>query len=329
MEDEDTLFTDNLLRLAHAAIIRYPHFKDLHSDIRQCQQLSKIAGEPKCMSLEGVSGAGKSTLVKEYAKAFPRIETPERTLVPIFYLETPSPVSIGGIVSAMLTSMGDPAADRGKVSALNTRLVKLIIACKVQLVILDDFHHLIDSKTDRVLEAVSDWLKVLIKETEVPFLVVGIEGKVERILKANTQLSRLFAVRETLKPFTWNAQKPSSIKEFAQFIKFAEEAIKMPLTHQVRRIELLYRVYYATDGVVANIMNLLRAAQLYAMRRNSTTIEVDDLYSAFHKHLAKHLYAKTNPFLFKDDSFALVGTGQAEESEVSGGKRPRKQRDKK
>jgi len=74
-----------------------------------------------------------------------------------------------------------------------------MIDCQVELVILDDFHHLIDKETNRILEQVSDWLKVLIKETGIPFLVVGIDGKVERILDANAQLSRLFAVRQT-----WN-----------------------------------------------------------------------------------------------------------------------------
>src|SRR5260221_12649495 len=127
----------------------------------------------------------------------------------------------------------------------------------------------IDKKTNRVLETVSDWLKALIKEAEVPFLVVGVEGQVEKILKANAQLSRLFAVRETLNPLTWSAQKKGSINEFAHFIEYAEKAIQLPLTKQIRRVELLYRLYYVTNGVVANIMNLLRAAQLMALMRRS------------------------------------------------------------
>ena len=90
--------------------------------------------------------------------------------------------------------------------SLNSRLIKLLKACQVELVILDDFHHLIDTETDRVLAKVSDWLKVLIKETGIPFLVVGMEGKVERILRANAQLSRLFAARETLLPFAWQPE---------------------------------------------------------------------------------------------------------------------------
>jgi hypothetical protein len=298
-------FEDGSLIKAHAALIRYPRFKELHADIRQCQYLSKISDEPKCMSLEGLTGAGKTTLVKEYAKAFPRIETEERTLVPVFYVPTPSPVTIKGMASRMLKNLGDPAFDRGtgRADLLDTRLIENLIASKVELVILDDFHHLVDTETNRILAKVSDWLKALIKESEVPFLVVGVEGQVEKILKANSQLSRLFPVRETLRPFEWNPQKLSSIKEFAHFIEYAEKAIQMPLTKEVRRVELLYRLYYVTGGVVANIMNLLRAAQLLALTRRSPSIELCDLSQAFQKHLSKHVGITIDPFEVKEERF--------------------------
>lgn len=325
VESDYNLFENSSLINAHAALIRYPRFKELHADIRQCQFLSKIAGEPKCMSLEGLPGAGKTTLIKEYAKAFPRIETEERTLVPVFYVPTPSPVTIKGMASKMLEYLGDPAFTytRGRADLLDARLIKNLIASKVELVILDDFHHLIDKQTNRILATVSDWLKALIKEAEVPFLVVGIEGQVEKILKANDQLSRLFPVRETLHPFAWNTQKPSSIKEFALFIEYAEKAIQIPLTKQLRRVELLYRLYYVTKGVVANIMNLLRAAQLVALMRSSPTIELCDLSLAFQKYLAKHTEIITNPFEVQENKFVPptppneVSTGQEDKSNTS------------
>lgn len=298
-------FEDSSLKQSHAALIRYPRFKDLHGDIRQCQYLSKLSGEPQCMSLEGLPGAGKTTLVKEYAKAFPRIETEERTLIPVFYVPTPSPVTIKGMASKMLEKMGDPGYARGKgrIDSLDTRLIEHLKTSKTELVILDDFHHLVDSVTNRILAKVSDWLKALIKDAEVPFLVVGVQGQVEMILRANSQLSRLFSVREVLHPFTWDTHKLSSIKEFAHFIEYAEKAIQMPLTTHIRRVELLYRLYYVTGGVVANIMNLLRAAQLMALIRKSPTIELDDLSQAFQKHLSKHVGITTDPFQVKQDRF--------------------------
>lgn len=64
--------TQTWLTRANTALIRYPRFKALHQDIRECQTMSRLANEPHCLSLEGVTGAGKSTLVRDYAALFPR-----------------------------------------------------------------------------------------------------------------------------------------------------------------------------------------------------------------------------------------------------------------
>lgn len=284
------------LERTHAALIAYPRFRELHQAIQLCQRLSKLAGEPQCMSLEGRTGAGKSTLVRTYAESFQRTETPEGTGIPVLYLEVPSPAGIKDLASAMLKRMGDPAYERGTRATLTMRLIGLIQACGVELVILDDFHHLIDSETNHVLGEVSEWLKYVIKETGVPFLVVGIEGKVELILQANPQLSRLFAARETLQPFRWETAQPETIQEFAHFVEYVEKAVEKPLSVEVRRTEMLYRIHYATDGVVGNVMNLLRFAALLCELQGQRDIGLAILSQAFQQRLAKHLSRKCDPF---------------------------------
>ncbi|MCL4294080.1 MAG: ATP-binding protein [Anaerolineae bacterium] len=286
---------DNFAEKAKIPLIRYPRFRELHDEIRLCQRMTAIAGEPQCMALEGVPGAGKTTLALDYTALFPRIETDEGTTIPVFYVETPSPVTVKGMACHLLRVLGDPAADKGTLPAMNARLIGLIKDCGVQLVILDDFHHLIDSETNHILSAVSDWLKVLIKETKAPFLVVGIEGKVELILEANAQLARLFAARQTLQPFAWEPAQTATIEEFATFIEYVEQA-KLPLAQAMPRTELLYRIYYATGGVVANIMNLMNLAAVLAGERGQGEIGPDILSLAFKKRLARPMRGKVNPF---------------------------------
>jgi energy-coupling factor transporter ATP-binding protein EcfA2 len=288
---------------SNGSLIRYPRFSQLHDTIRRCQRLSKKSNEPQCISLEGRPGAGKTTLVKAYADMFPRRETEEGTEIPIFYMLTPSPVTVKGMAETMLERLGDPAAHRGSQPSLNSRLSGLIVACKVELVILDDFHHLIDTKTNRILRTVSDWLKVLIKETQVPFLVVGIEGQVRQILRENEQLSRHFAEQEELLPFKWNAADEASIKEFAKFIMFAEKIIGITLPTELPRTELLYRMHYATEGVIANIMNLMRYTQEIVEEKGRSQITMADLSNAFEKRMAKHLINKADPFKCEDETF--------------------------
>lgn len=281
---------------AHGAFISYPRLDALHREISRCQQLSRLANEPQCMALEGATGTGKTTLARHYAAAFPRTESATGSRIPVLYVETPSPIRPKWAASAILERLGDPAADRGTFDAMNARLVKLLGACAVELVILDDFHHVIDRETNRILALVSDWLKVLIKNSGVSFLVVGIDGQVERVLRANEQLSRLFAARETLAPFTWDTADADSVAQFGRFVLLAERAIGLPLTTALSRAALLGLISDATGGVVANVMNLLRYAQLLALERGGSAVEMDDLRLAFEKRLAKHLAPRSNPF---------------------------------
>ncbi len=281
---------------ANALLIRYPRFNQLVSHIQLCREMSQIAGEPQCLILEGQPGTGKSTLVQSYAATWARYETAHGTKLPIFYVETPSPATVKGLAARLLQALGDPAADHGTLWSMNTRLVHFIHTCEVQLIILDDFHHLIDTETNRVLNQVADWLKVLIKETQVPFLVVGVEGSVTRILEANAQLSRLFAIRETLRPFQWDSQHPETIQEFVTFVTFAERLIGVPLSAELPREELLYRVYTATAGVVGNVMNLLRYAVGLAQQQEAEVLSLATLTAAFNLRLAAHMH-KPSPFV--------------------------------
>jgi hypothetical protein len=292
---QSSTIPDSLVR-AGTALIEYPRFRELHKEILRCQQISKFSGEPQCMSLEGVTGTGKTTLVRAYADSFKRILTDEGVRVPVFYVEVPSPVTIRDLAQEALRRLGDPAYDRGTRASMTVRLAGLIKACGVELVILDDFQHLIDSRTNHILAQVSDWLKVLIKETGVPFLVVGIEGRVEVILQANPQLSRLFAAREELDPFRWDWSKEETIQEFSRFVHYVEQAIEKPLTAGLPRAELLYRLHYATDGVVGNLMNLMLNAALMAAEQGKSSLEMVLLSLAFQKRLAKHLQGKVDPF---------------------------------
>lgn len=278
------------------SLVHYPRFKELHEDIRLCQEMSRMTHEPSCMVLEGVTGAGKTTLVRAYAGAFPRRHTLHKTIVPILYTATPAPLTVKAMASKMLEELGDPAAYRGTLWAKNQRLVHFIRECEIELVILDDFHHLIDSDSNRVNSLVSDWLKNLIKQTGVPYLVIGIENSVERILQANSQLSRLFAVREVLRPFAWEFDNEETIQQFATFIHYAEATLDLVLSDEIERIQLVARLYEATGGVVGNVMKLLQLAKLLAVRSGETAVGLTHLKLAFQKGLQIHMGLKNNPF---------------------------------
>jgi len=47
-------------------------------------------------------------------------------------------------------------------------------ACKVELLILDEFQHFQDRDSLKVLKTASDWLKLLMDENGVPIVLAGL-----------------------------------------------------------------------------------------------------------------------------------------------------------
>lgn len=276
-------------------IISYPRFKELHRNIQRCQQYSKELYEPQCMCLEGESGAGKSTLVREYVKQFgERIITEDGVRIPIFYSQLPSPAKVKGTASSLLEQLGDPGFNRGTLQSMTSRLVGLIKTCGVELVILDEFSHLIEPDSVKVLASVSEWLKMLIKLTGVPFLVIGVTGTILPILKRNNQLFRLFSCIKTLEPFKWDDEV--SRNEFSNFLQFAEVSVNFKLDPELPKKELFFRISYATDGLVGHIMNLLCFATGYCREKGKNYIGMNELSLAFDERLKAYMGRKVNPF---------------------------------
>ena len=79
-------------------------------------------------------------MVRSYLNRFEREETPYGSRIPVLHVQTPSPVTVKGMASAMLRDLGDPRFKSGTQWNMDGRLVNFIKECEVQFIILDDFH---------------------------------------------------------------------------------------------------------------------------------------------------------------------------------------------
>ncbi|MBU2046597.1 MAG: TniB family NTP-binding protein, partial [Bacteroidetes bacterium] len=289
------------IKLIEKLFIMHPSFLRCLNKIQECHQNSKIAAEPFCMLITGEPGVGKTTLCKEYIKLHPKVELDEKTIVPILLARIPIPASPKNLVSALLSALGDPLADKGTTYNQTRRLIKLLKFCEVELIILDEFQHFIDRDSEKVLYTISDWLKQLINEAEIPIILVGLSQS-DEILEKNSQLNRRFAMQDGLTNFQWieysNNEKSDkksneiNIKtDYRSFLKALDNLLPLAETSHLAGRLIAFRMWEATNGNVARTMKIIRYAARLALKTGEEKISLV---------LLEETYGK----LFKADSAA-------------------------
>lgn len=273
----------------------YPRFQEILMALDYCHHFSCGKDEPECMFLGGQTGVGKTTICKTYANKYPRQVTREGTIVPILSVTIPAPATVKTVVTKMLWQLGDPAYDKGSIGNQTIRLIGLLKDCGVELIILDEFQHFIDRDSERVLKTVSDWLKTLILDTKLPIILIGLpESEQVLKLKSNSQLSRRFANRYYLRPFGWQEDRGS---EFRTFLHMLESNLPFLSGSNLASEETALRLYYASDGIIAYVMKLIRYGTYLALNQGRSPLNLDLLAKAFDQYVRADKPEKINPFL--------------------------------
>ncbi|MBM5575316.1 TniB family NTP-binding protein [Deefgea sp. CFH1-16] len=282
--------SDSLLALKNI-YIQYPRFTALLSEVERVHQESDISSEPLCMILTGETGTGKSTLIAQYLKRWPREVTDEGLRIPVLKAEVPLPATISAMVSSMLGALGAVNPTRGKVEERRIRLVELVRRCGVRLIILDEFQHLVERGTPSKIAQVADWIKSLINELGIPFVLVGVPTA-KAVLEHSDQLARRFKIRRGIMPMDFI----KSPQEFMKLLELYDQ--KLPFSKQSGLAEpgIAERVFLATRGVFGHLATLLQEAGRLALLEHSVRLESKYLEQAFDLYLAETMKLRANPF---------------------------------
>jgi hypothetical protein len=201
----------------------------------------------------------------------------------------------------------------------------LFVRERVRLLILDELGNFIDSESGRILLAAASWLKTFMMQIAIPVVALGAGETVYRardgrlyttnataVLGCSRQLSGRFQLRHTLGLF----EPPGQHWGHGGDIDFESaqhaEVCRDEFTHLLLKLDagclglrpadlaapdMARRLYYATDGRMRPLMNLLRVAGGWALEANEG-ITHELLADAFELvgRTDEMLQAKSNPF---------------------------------
>lgn len=149
------------------------------------------ANYPKSLVITGDPGIGKTEIINKYVQQFEPEEAATRRIIRAFSATIPARATIRAVTAALLDGMGAPSPDRGDATTLARRLAKKLLQCGVEIIVLDEFQHLIANRRSDPVSDVADWLKTIINMTGIPIVVVGLPSS-RAVLDQNLQLARRF-----------------------------------------------------------------------------------------------------------------------------------------
>ncbi len=275
--------------------VAYPNERKILADIEQCRVFASISTEVQGRLITGEPGAGKTTLYEVYQKDHPRHEGPEGTIVPVLVAVIPAQPSVKSLVTKLLRVLGDPIPHKGSVEQQTARLQSLLLGCKTELIILDEFQHFIERDLAFTMQSTADWLKVLINETKIPIILIGLPS-CTRILDglSNQQLSRRFPYRHSLEPLKWT--ESSGKNEMRLFLAAIEKELPLRKPSNLSDLETAYRIHCASRGNLSSIMKLVRGSAHMAINTGIEQITLKMLEDVYDLQLAANNPEFPNPF---------------------------------
>lgn len=271
--------------------VHYPLFSAILSDMERCLEESVDLAEPLCMIITSDTGVGKSTVIKTLLSRHPSSKTAEEVNIAVLVASVPLPATIGALYTSLLTALGAPFPDRGKIEYKRLRLLELLKRCHVRLIILDEFQHLVERGTRQRIEAVADAIKSLINQTTLPFILVGMPAACA-VLEYSPQLAGRFPLSAEIPLFNWLNQPAS----FERLLKCFEQALPFEKPSGLSDETMPARFYLATGGNFRSFTTLIREASRTALMHDCVRIEREHLVRSFDALLAANRRLRANPF---------------------------------
>lgn len=268
-------------RLVAAFRVKYPRRSAVMAMLEKAMEDSKYSADPVCVFIGGDTGAGKSTLAQSFADNHPEVKGEEVDRLPVLLTSLPPASSRKDAASQILLKLGDQRAFSGQLNDMTHRLLKYIHAKQVEMVVLDEFQHLIDRDSDRVNSKTADWVKGLIIESKKPFALIGMPDAL-RIFEVNPQLGRRFSRRMLIPPLSWSPEDgpDSDPSELESFLAIVDGQLPFAQSAGLDNQKTVAWFHENTGGVLGLVMRLVREGASLAIDRGADRLEKLDLKAA-------------------------------------------------
>jgi hypothetical protein len=289
--------------LMDGIIVEHPRLRNAHLTFDQLIEHGQLRpkGGKLCAPLIAPAQSGKSTIIESYAAKMNTPELVESGKIPVLHVTLSANATRKQFAQDILLALSEfgfnTLAFKGTEAVLLQRVDHYLRLAEVKLLVLDEFHHLVDSNNQRVILPVSEAVKRLLIKGSCPIVVSGIE-EAWRPFKANQQLALRSAPAIDLSPFEQADRADMDL--FLQFL--ASYAVELERAGVIDNPEFALDgdipncILEVTDGVLGRSCNLIKQAIENAAVSGETRVARSHLASAAQTNFVDMDLYERNPF---------------------------------
>jgi hypothetical protein len=270
-----------------------------------------VGAEPTCILLTGAAGVGKTSFLQYYEAMSPLKRVNGCIVRPVLYVVFQAQTTPVGAAKTILRKLFVPQLGqvkgnnltvdqelqlerlcRGTQTELTFRVKMQLEAQKVEVVLNDEFQHVAEKGSDKSISKAADWIKEVVKDKNVPFVMAGI-NTVSRLIEQNTQLHDITRYRFNLGQFGYDTEvQKLAFREF-----LAKLDLVFPFNSPCRFADPEYAlpIFLTTQGNLRQVATFLRYAAFAAIDREALCMTLDDLAIGF-EAVESLSPLKENPF---------------------------------
>lgn len=295
---------DEKLTAFAKTVVLFPSYEKAIKRILHSVHTSTVRGAPSSALLLGDSGTGKSTICKHLLDIIGQpidiLEAHgEFQKVPVLLCPIPADCTINRLSIKILDQLGGIEKNT-RDQILESRIIARLKTCQVELIIFDEFHHLLEKGADKSREKLCNWVKNLMNSTLIPIILAGTPS-CEEIIDKHPQLARRYPYRVRLKNLEYNSEFK------ALFTTLIGEMVKIGTLRTDSFImgEQALRTFYVISGGNLDSLCIL-LLEIFQRSLNNTeyTLTREDCVDAFDElDIPCFFPTQDNPFTL--DSHAI------------------------
>ena len=267
----DLPFRDRVDHLGDDSWIGYTRALDALAQMGHLLATQAGRVRPRNMLLVGPSNNGKSTIAEKFMRQHPRRTSAEgdRQIVPVLSVQMPPDATAGRFHALLLDSLGAPVGQTRATDRRGALARKLMRACEVRMLLVDELHNLLCAPVFRQRELLG-LLRFLGNDLRIPIVALGTRDAY-LALRLDDQLENRFQPF-LLPPWRDDAETGRLLASFESVLPLRE-----PSGLGLRELRSL--IVSRSDGLIGEIHQLLAAASVHALNIGRERITADNIMS--------------------------------------------------